>query len=79
MPQVEEKREGIEERLAKIEGYQFGLSKRVDDLKDSVNQRFDDMNRRFDDMGKRFSLLTWTITGWFTLLTVLVVVFKFVK
>ena len=86
----------IEERLVKIETSYDGLSKRVDDLRSDMNQRFgqvnqrindlrSDMNqrfdavdKRFDDINKRLSLFTWTITGWFTLLTILIVLFKFI-
>jgi len=82
LTQVKE-RESVVERLAKIEGYQSGLSKRIDALKDSMNQRFVTVDQRFQELregiDKRFSLLTWTITGWFTILTILMVVFKFIK
>jgi len=96
MAQVKEKKEGIEEKVARIEGSQYELSKRIDDLKDNMNQRFhelradmnkrfgvvdrrfDDMNQRFNDIEKRFSLFTWTITSWLGLLTILIVLFKFI-
>ena len=81
MPQVKEKREGIEEKVARIEGSQYELSKRIDDLKDNMNQRFhelrSDIDKRFEDMNKRFSFLTWVITSWLSLLTLLTILFKF--
>jgi hypothetical protein len=54
-----------------------------------MNKRFDDMNRRFEelihysdkrfeDMNKKFNLLTWLIGIGFTVLTVLITVFRFV-
>ncbi|MGA2595896.1 MAG: hypothetical protein ABSH09_02680 [Bryobacteraceae bacterium] len=36
-----------------VGGYLLGVffqSRRIDDLKDSMNKRFDDVNSRFDDM-----------------------------
>jgi len=100
----------VEERLTKVEAYYEVISKRIDDLRSDINQRFEEfrtgigidkrfeelrsdmdhrfeaidkrfeaIDKRFDDINKRFSLLTWTITGWFTLLTLLIVLFKFIK
>ena len=81
MPQVKEKREGIEEKVARIEGSQYELSKRIDDLKDNMNQRFhelrSDIDKRFGDMNKRFSLIGWTIMAWLSFLTFLTILFKF--
>jgi hypothetical protein len=36
-----------------VGGYLLGIyfqNRRIDDLRDSINQRFDDVNRRFDDL-----------------------------
>ncbi len=40
-----------------VVGYLFGFyfqNRRIDDLRDSINQRFEGMNRRFDDINQRF-------------------------
>ncbi len=39
-----------------VVGYLFGFyfqNRRIDDLRDSINQRFEGMNRRFDDINQR--------------------------
>jgi hypothetical protein len=51
------------------------LSKRIDDL----HKRFDDVNRRFDDLNQRFTTLMWVIISYFSFLTLLTVVFKFLR
>jgi len=70
------------------------LHKRLDDFRGDVNTRFtelrEDMNTRFtelrEDMNARFGLtdrrlttLTWIITAWFSLLTLLTILFKFIR
>jgi hypothetical protein len=45
---------------------------------EDMNKRFDDMNKRFEDMNKKFNLLTWLIGVGFTVLTVLITVFRFI-
>jgi len=70
------------------------VHRRLDDLRGDMNTRFGelraDMNRwvgvvdtRFGelraDMNARFKTLTWLITVWFSLLTLLTVLFKFLR
>jgi hypothetical protein len=45
---------------------------------EDMNKRFDDMNKRFEDMNKKFNLLTWLIGVGFTVVTVLITVFRFI-
>ena len=52
---------------------------RFDLMNQSVNQRFDDVNRRFDDLNQRFTTLMWVIISYFSFLTLLTVVFKFLR
>ena len=46
---------------------------------EDINQRFEDINKRFEDMNNRISFLQWLITAWMTILTLHIVLFKFVK
>ena len=69
------------------------MDKRLSELRTDVNQRFGelrtdmselrtDVNQRFGelrtDMNARFSQLTWMMGVWFTFLTLLMVLFKFI-
>jgi len=54
------------------------MNQRFHELRANMDRRFEDMNQRFNDIEKRFSLLTWTITSWLSLLTILIVLFKFI-
>jgi DNA anti-recombination protein RmuC len=63
--------EDMNRRLEEIIHYS---DKRFEDM----NKRFDDMNKRFEDMNKKFNLLTWLIGVGFTVLTVLITIFRFV-
>jgi len=59
------------------------VNKRIDDLRNDLDHLRDDMNQRLDhlrdDMNQRFKTLTWVITGWFSFLALLIVVFKFLR
>jgi len=59
------------------------FQKRVDDNFSAVNKRIDDLRNDLDhlrdDMNQRFKTLTWVITGWFSFLALLIVVFKFLR
>lgn len=70
------------------------VHRRMDDLRGDINTRFaelradmntrfaelrGDMNARFDDMNARFNTLTWLIMVWFSFLTLLTVIFKFLR
>jgi DNA anti-recombination protein RmuC len=63
--------------------------KKFEELLHYSDKRFEDMNRRFeeiihysdkrfDDMNKKFNLLTWLIGIGFTVVTVLITVFRFI-
>jgi len=69
------------------------LHKRFDDLRGDMHARFTelraDMNTRFgavdkriddfrDDVRRGFRLITWMMGVWFSLLTLLIVLFKFI-
>lgn len=44
-----------------------------------MNQRFAAIDQRFSDLNQRFTTLTWVITVWFSLLTLLTILFKFIR
>jgi len=67
----QEQKEYTDKRFEELLHYS---DKRFDDM----NKRFDDMNKRFEDMNKNFNLLTWLIGVGFTVLTVLITVFRFI-
>ena len=68
-------REEMNERFKGIDKRFEAIDKRFED----INKRFEDMDKRFEQMDKRFNILTWIISGWMTLLTGLIVLFKFLK
>jgi hypothetical protein len=35
------------------------------------------VSNRFTDLNQRFTTLMWVITAWFSLLTILMIIFKF--
>ena len=59
------------------------MNTRFGELREDMNTRFGelrgDMNARFDDMNARFKTLTWLIMVWFSFLTLLTVIFKFLR
>jgi hypothetical protein len=59
------------------------VDQRFGELRQDMNTRFaelrGDMNVRFDDMNARFKTLTWLIMVWFSFLTLLTVIFKFLR
>ena len=59
------------------------VHKRLDDLRGEMTHRLDDfrgeVNNRFTDLNQRFTTLMWVITAWFSLLTILMIIFKFLK
>jgi flagellar capping protein FliD len=73
-----------DETIRSIDTLRAEMSNRFADMNNrfaDMNNRFADMNNRFADMtntmNQRFTTLTWIITGWFSLLTLLIVIFKF--
>ena len=50
------------------------VNKRFED----VNRRFDDVNRRFEDINRRFDMMFKFMSIGFTVITILIVVFKFI-
>jgi hypothetical protein len=62
-----------------IETLRSGMNSRFDDMDRHWNSRFDDINKRIDDIHRRFSTQAWLISTWFTLLTLLTILFKFIK
>lgn len=77
----------VHKRLDDLRGEVTG---RLDDFRADVDNRFidthkrlddfrSDVNQRFADLNQRFTTLTWMITVWFSLLTILIIMFKFLK
>ena len=61
-------------------------SKRIDDPRANMNQRFDEMNQRFNDMNQLFNVmnqklttLMWIVSAWSIFLTAVIVVFGFLR
>jgi cytoskeletal protein RodZ len=46
---------------------------------DDINKRFEDVNKRFEDMNRSLNLLTWMVGIGFTVITVLIAVFRFIQ
>ncbi|MFQ6091421.1 MAG: hypothetical protein ACE5OR_01875 [bacterium] len=67
-----EKEISLGERLARLEGVMEENSKRLDDF----SKRLDDLR---DDFNHRISDLRWNMNIWFIILTLLIVIFKFLK
>ena len=55
------------------------LSKRIDDLRADMNQRFNDVNLRLNDMNQKLTTFMWIVSGWFTFLTAVLAVFGFLR
>ena len=59
------------------------VHKRLDDLRGDMNTRFAEVNQRFaelrGDVDRRFSQLFWQMNIWFSLLTLLTILFKFIR
>jgi len=57
------------------------VNRRFEDINrrfEDVNKRFEDMNSRFEDMNKRFDMMFKFMSIGFTIITILIVVFKFI-
>ena len=68
---------GLEERLARLEGRVEELSKRVDDLRSSMNHGFSELSKRVgrlkDRLESRFKWIMGTlITMWSTIIVTLI-------
>lgn len=55
------------------------VSKRIDDLRSDMNQRFADMNQRLGDLNRTMRVFMWVVSGWFTFLTAVLAVFGFLR
>ena len=67
----EEQREYTDKRFEELLHYS---DKRFED----INKRFEDVNKRFEDMNRSLNLLTWMVGIGFTVITVLIAVFRFI-
>jgi len=80
-------REEFAEFQKRVDSNFSAINKRMDDNFSAINKRIDDnflvLNKRIDDLRNdidhRFKTLTWVITGWFSFLALLIVVFKFLR
>jgi len=78
----------LSEKIEKIEEVELEQEETKSDLKalielvkqgfEDVNKRFEDVNRRFEDVNKRFDMMFKFMTIGFTVITILIVVFKFI-
>ena len=53
-----------------------GTDKRIDDLRADLGKRIDDVR---SDMTRGFRMMTWMMGIWFSLLTLLTILFKFIR
>lgn len=60
-----------------------GVDKRFDDLKADLTARISAVDKRIDDLradtNRGFRLLAWMMGIWFSLLTLLTILFKFIR
>jgi hypothetical protein len=67
----------------RIDDLRGDMTGRADDLRADMTGRLDDfrseVSNRFTDLNQRFTTLMWVITAWFSLLTVLMIIFKLIK
>jgi len=74
----EEQREYTDKRFEELLHYS---DKRFEDINkrfEDINKRFEDVNKRFEDMNRSLNLLTWMVGIGFTVITVLIAVFRFI-
>ncbi len=66
----------VDTRFAELHG-------RLDGVRTDTNTRFTelraDMNARFAGVDQRLKTLNWSITVWFSILTLLIVLFRFLR
>ena len=55
------------------------VNKRVELIQSNMDKRFEQVDKRFDDVNKRFDMMFKFITIGFSLVTLIIVVFKFVN
>lgn len=59
------------------------FNKRFEEQNQMFNKRFEDLihyfDKRFEDMNRRMTMLTWIISLWLSLLSIIMVVFKFIQ
>jgi len=75
----EEQREYTDKRFEELLHYS---DKRFEDINkrfEDINKRFEDVNKRFEDMNRSLNLLTWMVGIGFTVITVLIAVFRFIQ
>ncbi|GAB6162714.1 hypothetical protein JCM12298_18740 [Desulfothermus naphthae] len=71
----------LSEKIEKIEEVELEQEETKSDLKvliELVKQGFDDVNKRFEDMNRRFDMMFKFMSIGFTIITILIVVFKFI-
>jgi hypothetical protein len=70
----------VDQRFAEL---RQDMNSRFTELREDMNARFGLMDQRFvelrGDMNARFKTLTWLIMVWFSFLTLLTVIFKFLR
>jgi len=71
-----ELREDMNQRFAEL---REDMNQRFAELREDMNQRFAGVDRRFDDLNHRFTTLTWVITVWGGLVTLLITLFGFFR
>jgi len=68
-----------EELSKRLDDFRADVNQRFAELREDVNQRFAGVDRRFDDLNHRFTTLTWVITVWGGLVTLLITLFGFFR
>jgi tetrahydromethanopterin S-methyltransferase subunit G len=82
---VDERFEAVDERFEAVDERFIAMDKRfeaVDKRFEAVDKRFDDMNNRFADligqMNSRFNMMFIFMSGGFTVITVLLTLYRFI-
>ena len=80
---MEKRFELVDKRFEVMQKY---MDKRFEDMQkymdkrfESVDKRFEAVDKRFEDINDRFRLMFWFMGGGFTILSVLLTVFRFAR
>ena len=76
---TERRFELMEKRFEQIDKRFEQVDERFKELREDMNRRFEQVDRHMDLFEKRFSRLTVLITAGFTMITVLITVYKFLS
>ena len=76
---MEKRFEQVDKRFEDMQKYMDKRFEAVDKRFESVDKRFESVDKRFEDINERFRLMFWFMGAGFTILSVLLTVFRFAK